>query len=275
MPLVTLPGKIDISYELRGMPKGKPIVLVHGHGSRGSTFNDFIPFIEKDFYVLTFDLRGHGSSGKPVGKSYTESLSFYTITQFATDLRALVDAIHFPHPFSLLGHSVGGMIAQAFVLQHPEFVSNLILCSTTPYMYSEGRAMILQQVKDGVFKLTEDFFRSSCRMGLTRAFNKAHPEVVESSVKSRLLVAPDAYIGSMENFLLHFDTRSRLGEIRAPTLIIAGEQDAMLKNTYSQDLHQGIAGSKLVVIPKQNHGIFHEVPSLLAAEVENFVLKVS
>jgi pimeloyl-ACP methyl ester carboxylesterase len=99
--------------------------------------------------------------------------------------------------------------------------------------------------------------------------------VVESSVKSRLLVAPDTYIGSLENFLLHFDMRSHLGEIRAPTLIIAGEQDAMLKNTNSQDLHQGIAGSKLVVIPKQNHGIFHEVPSLLATEVKNFVLKDS
>ncbi len=272
MPVVTLPGKITISYELHGNPKGIPIVLVHGHGSRGSTYKDFLNFLEKEFYILTFDLRGHGTSSKPVGANYEKSLPLYGIETFMADLRALVDAIRFPRPFVLLGHSMGGMIAQVFILQHPALVSHLILCSTTPYMYSEGRAAVLQQLKDGVFKLTAEFFLSACRMGLTRAFNKVHPEVAQNSVQSRLLVVPDAYIGSMENFLLHFDTRSRLGEIRVPTLIMTGDQDAMMKHTNSEELHQKIAGSKLVVFPKQNHGIFHEVPDLVATEVKKFVL---
>ncbi len=271
MPNVTLPGQIDIFYNLWGNPKGKPIVLVHGHGSRGSTYNDYMRFLEKEWYILTFDLRGHGSSGKPVGKNYTGSLPFYSIKCFVADLRALVDAVHFPHPFTLLGHSMGGMIIQVFILQHAELVSHLVLCSTTPYMYSEGRAAVLQQLKDGVFKLTADFFLTACRMGLTRAFNKAHPEVAKNSVQSRLLVAPDAYIGSMENFLYHFDTRSRLGEIHVPTLIMTGDQDAIMKHTNSEELHQKIAGSKLVVFPKQNHGIFHEVPDLVANEVKQFL----
>lgn len=273
MPIVTLLGKIAISYELYGRPKGMPIVLVHGHGSRGSTYTDFMKFLENEFYILTFDLRGHGSSGKPVRESYVASLPFYSIEQFVADIHALVDAIQFPRPFALLGHSMGGMIAQVFILQHPELVSHLILCSTTSYMYSEGRAAVLQQLKDGVFKLTEDFFLSACRMGLTRAFNKAHPEVAKNSVKSRLLVARDAYIGSMENFLFHFDTRARLGEIRVPTLIMTGDQDAMMKYTNSEELHQKITGSKLVVFPKQNHGIFHEVPDLVASKLKKFVLE--
>ncbi len=273
MPTVTLPGPIDIFYELYGSPTGIPIVLVHGHGSRGSTYSDFTKYLEKEFHILIFDLRGHGSSGKPVGASYAESFPFYSIEQFVVDLRALVDAIQFPRPFVLLGHSMGGMIAQMFILQHPAFVSHLILCSTTSYMYSDGRAAVLQQLKEGVFKLTEDFFLSACRMGLTRAFNKAHPEVAKNSVKSRMLVAPDAYIGSMENFLYHFDTRGRLGEIRVPTLIMTGDQDAIMKHTNSEDLHQKIAGSKLMIFPKQNHGLFHEVPDLVASELKKFVLE--
>jgi pimeloyl-ACP methyl ester carboxylesterase len=76
----------------------------------------------------------------------------------------------------------------------------------------------------------------------------------------------------MENFLFHFDMRSRLGEIHAPTLILTGDQDAIMKYLSSQELHQGISRSKLVVFPKQNHGIFHEVPDLVAAEVKKFVL---
>ncbi|OLS12696.1 MAG: hypothetical protein RBG13Loki_3709, partial [Promethearchaeota archaeon CR_4] len=59
---------------------------------------------------------------------------------------------------------------------------------------------------------------------------------------------------------------------QTPTLIITGDQDALFKYTHSQDLHNGISGSKLVVIPKQNHGLFHEVPDLVATELKKLAI---
>src|SRR5271157_4155727 len=105
MTIAMLPSGIDINYEVRGSATGTPLVLVHGHGSRGATFDDFIPFLDDDFSILSFDLRGHGESGKPVGITYDEILSQYTIEQFAQDLFELIGTISFPSPFVLVEHS--------------------------------------------------------------------------------------------------------------------------------------------------------------------------
>ena len=271
MPLANLPSGIEIAYDLNGVSEGNPALFVHGHGSRGSTFTDFIPHLIDSFYILTPDLRGHGASGKPVGETYEETLTYYTIGHFVEDLRELVDTIEFPKPFVLLGHSMGGMIAQEFALKYADIVSHLILCSTAPSWSSAGRVGVLEHLKNGAFQLEPNFFREACRMGMTRAFRKAHPEVIESSVQSRLLVPPDAYIGSMENLITSFDTRDRLGNLQVPTLILVGDQDAMVDSSQSAVMHELISNSKLVVIPGQNHGLFHEVPELVAAEMKNFI----
>jgi pimeloyl-ACP methyl ester carboxylesterase len=271
MPTVELNNELQIFYELNGNPSGMPVILIHGHGSRGSTFSDIIPYLSDEFNLLTFDLRGHGASDKPLQSTYEETLPYYTIEVFVDDLCELIDAISFPTPFILVGHSMGGMIAQEFALAHPTLVSHLVLAGTAPSWYSEGRIGVLEHLKNGSFPLEVSFFRESCRMALTRAFRKTHPEVIESSIQSRILVPPDAYIGSMENLIYAFDTRDRLFRISMPTLILVGEQDAMVSPAQSKEMNDLISNSKLVIIPNQNHGIFHEVPELVATELKNFI----
>ncbi|HME52054.1 MAG TPA: alpha/beta fold hydrolase [Candidatus Lokiarchaeia archaeon] len=274
LPVIALPSGIDISYELHGLAGGMPIVLVHGHASRGGTYDEFLQFLGDEFLSLTFDLRGHGESGKPEGTNYQETLQLYTVEQFARDLHELVVEIAFPTPFVLAGHSLGGMIAQQFTLQHASLVSHLILCGTAPSWYSDGRATMLACFKDGSMVLDEKFFHASIAMTLTRAFRKAHPEVIANSLQSRLLVPRDVYIATMENIVFHFDVRDQLNQINVPTLVMTGESDAVVQPGLSRELHDLIPGSTLIHIPGQNHGIFHEVPDFLASQIKRFVLGI-
>jgi pimeloyl-ACP methyl ester carboxylesterase len=271
MPVAVLPSGIDLAYELHGIPGACPLVLLHGHGSRGSTFADFLPLIEDQFYILTPDLRGHGESSKPLGSTYEETLDLYTIDQFSRDICELVTNIEFPIPFVLAGHSMGGMIAQDLAVESPGMVSHLILAGTAAWWYTDGRAAMLDRLKDGSIPLDEAFFNSSVPIGLTRAFRKAHPDLVASSVQSRLLVPRDVYIAAMENTLFRYDTRDRLPDLAIPTLIFTGDKDGIVEPARSEELQDLIPGAKLVVVPGQNHGLFHEVPDLVAAEMKAFI----
>ena len=260
MPIALLPSGIKIAYELNGNPANAPIILLHGHGSRGSTFKEFISCIETDFFILTLDLRGHGASGKPLGTDYETSLPFYSISQFADDLFDLVEDILFPWPFVLVGHNLGGMIAQIFTLVHPQTVSHLVLCGTVATWYTDGRADILTQMKEGSLPLNEAFFQVSVTTGMTRAYRKAHPEVFISSVQSRMLVPPTIYMAIVEQILFSFDTREHLPDLSMPTLILVGDKDALVESTKSEELHELLPNSQIIIIAGQNHGIFHEVP---------------
>jgi (E)-2-((N-methylformamido)methylene)succinate hydrolase len=271
MPIVALPSGIKINHELHGSAGKTPLVLVHGHGSRGATFETIIPFLCDDFFILTFDLRGHGESGKPLGSTYEETLPLYTIEQFAQDLHDLITVISFPTPFVLAGHSMGGMIAQIFALEHASLVSHLVLCGTAPDFYTDGRAGMLALFKDGSIVLDEKFYRSSVPIGLTRAYRKAHPAAITASIESRLLVPGDVYIASMENIIFHFNVRDQLEQLKIPTLIMVGDQDAMVEPDKSRILHELISTSTLVTIPGQNHGIFHEIPDIVAGHIIKFM----
>src|SRR5689334_6959438 len=102
-------GDIDTAYELNGA--GAPVVLVHGLGSSGRDWEAQIAALAPRYRVLTYDVRGHGSTSKPRGP--------YTIPQFANDLAALMDALDHK-PAHVVGISMGGMIAFQLAVDRPD-----------------------------------------------------------------------------------------------------------------------------------------------------------
>ncbi len=99
-------------------------MLVHGFTGAKEDFGDFLaPLAERGWHVVAPDLRGHGASGKP------DDESAYTLATFAGDLFALADSLGWSR-FTLLGHSMGGMIAQHMLLGAPDRIEALILMDT-------------------------------------------------------------------------------------------------------------------------------------------------
>jgi len=118
MPKTTCNG-IELYYEIHG--KGKPLVLISGLRYSLWQWHKMIPILAEYFQVITFDNRGVGQSDKPAGP--------YTAQMLAADTVGLLEALNIEMAI-IMGHSMGGFIAQAMALGFPQRLGKLILCST-------------------------------------------------------------------------------------------------------------------------------------------------
>ena len=112
-------NNVELYCEIHG--EGKPLVLISGLGYSSWQWHKLVPFLAEHFQVITFDNRGVGQSDKPAGP--------YTAQMLAADTVGLLEALNIVTA-TIMGHSMGGFIAQAIALDFPKRVDRLILCST-------------------------------------------------------------------------------------------------------------------------------------------------
>jgi pimeloyl-ACP methyl ester carboxylesterase len=271
MQKITLDNGLSLAYEIRGKSKGIPVVFVHGFAGRAAGHEDLVRLMDKKYYMLLIDQRGHGDADKPVGKTYEETVPLYSMQLFCDDLKEVITKLKFPTPFVIFGHSMGGMIVQEFVLRYPKMVSHVVLGSTLSTYNTDNMKELLRQFKSGEMKVDEPTMKMMSELGYTLRFKRAHPELIAEELQYKLIMPPWAYIACIENFVLHFDVRNRLGEIQQPTLVHTGDRDALINWTYSEFLAKHIPHAKLVIAPKQNHGTIREVPEDIVKELDALV----
>lgn len=121
MPTVQT-NDIETYYERRG--DGLPIVFVHGMFMRAEQWAPQLDALSDEYTTIAYDVRGHGRTGGSDRETYTIGL-------FADDLAALLDALDVERPV-LCGLSMGGCIAQAFAVRHPDRVAGMVLADTFP-----------------------------------------------------------------------------------------------------------------------------------------------
>jgi 3-oxoadipate enol-lactonase len=113
-------GNLSISYDSLG--NGKCVVLIHAIGVNRRMWQEVAKLLKADHNVIVYDLRGHGDTST-AGNNWT-------LEMFSDDLRGLLDHLGLSS-CSMVGLSLGGMIAQTFVLRHPSRVDKLVLSNTT------------------------------------------------------------------------------------------------------------------------------------------------
>ena len=241
---------IEIAYDLVG--SGPPLVLIHGAQSDRSVFGSLLPVLEPRFRVLLFDQRGIGGSSKPD--------AVMSIALLADDTAALMETVGLPRAH-IFGVSMGGMIAQELALRHPGRVDRLILgCSTPGGPHRLNFADENAQAAYSTESLSaEERARALAETIFTPAFLDTHPEVLEGLMRSRAdhPLEPTAFAHRLRAAEGH-DTHDRLGEIAAPTLVITGENDAIIPSDHSRVLARGIPGARLVVLEPAGHGFWIE-----------------
>ena len=134
--MTTLPGiaERDVTIETNGSPLrlriaeaglgGRPLLLLHGFTGGRVDFTDWLgPLADRGWHAVAPDLRGHGDSDGPADERA------YGLDIFAADVLGLLDALDWPRT-TLLGHSMGGMIAQVVALDRPERLEALVLMGT-------------------------------------------------------------------------------------------------------------------------------------------------
>ncbi len=255
MPITPIDG-VPIHWELAGRD-GAPIVLVHGYTGDVSDWREQIAEFAPRHRVLAMDHRGHGRSGAPSDRSS------YTVERMADDVQALARAQGFDR-FHLVGHSMGGMIAQEIALRTPGQLLSLVLEDTGPD-FAVGRVELVK-------KLFEERLAIAEREGMAAVAGLPlppppphYPPARAAEELARLSsMSVDGFAGAWRALCAWPGTRDRAASIRVPTLVLHGALDAMVIPG-STWLAENIPGAALEVIPEAGHSPQIERPALFNA----------
>jgi 3-oxoadipate enol-lactonase len=226
---------VGLNYVLEGPEDAPVLVLSNSLGTNLGMWDDQASVLRERFRLLRYDQRGHGDSPVPSGP--------YKIENLGLDLLALLDRLEIEYA-SICGLSIGGLVGMWLASEAPERVDRLVLCCTAsrfdPEMYdaraSKVRAEGVGSIADTVL---ERWF--------TPEFCAARPETVAWAGSMLRGTPAEGYAGCCE-VLRDTDVRGRLGEIRAPTLVIAGAEDPAATVDQAEEIRDSIPEARLIVV---------------------------
>jgi proline iminopeptidase len=274
--------------------RGAPLVILHG--GPGASHDYFLPYLlplARQNRLIFIDERGSGKSEK------LEDPRGYTVENMVEDVEAVRQELHLGK-ISLLGHSFGGVPAQAYALKYQQNLTHLLLCSTFASTHEMNevfvrmkekmtpglRDRINQMEKEGLFghgpdyrkgRYTDEYMIAAWGESYFPYLYQNHPDPNYDPIQNGV-TSWDLYRemwGSNGEFVIDGNLKSaeyldRLSAITIPTLIIAGDHDEC-DPSLSREMHEKISGSQLVILPKSGHMTFVDQPGLFLAAVGDFL----
>ena len=237
-----------IHYETAG--DGFPLILLHGIGSNSRSWRRQFRALSADFKVVAWDAPGYGLSSNPMGKP---SMTFY-----ANRLRELLDQLDFDR-IHLLGHSMGGVIAQEFYGAYPERIRKLILADTR----NRGLPELLEQRLKMIRSMTPAQLAAERAPQLLS--RSARKDLVAETISIMSEVRPAGYEFAAAA-LAEYDTHDILWMLRVPALLIWGAEDEITP-VWSEIPR----GARLEIIPNAGHLCYAEQPETFNTIVREFL----
>jgi len=256
MPKVKV-DDIQIYYEVHG--RGFPLIMIMGLGGNADWWDPrLIQALSKKFKLIIFDNRGAGRTDI--------SEREYTIKIFAEDTAGMMDALGISK-VHVSGISMGGMIAQELVLNHPKKVEKLILCSTHcggAKSFPASREVLEMLAADRSTVSQEEIARATIPLLFTEDFIQKNLDFIELSIR-RILKAPISNVAFTRqlNAITEFDTYERLSQIKVPTLILHGEHDILIPPENGAILAKAVPHAKLVYFSNAAHALIEEMDKLI------------
>lgn len=233
---------------------GPPLVLVHGAGGSADLWQPQLDGLGDIARVIAPDLPGHGPERGRGGQS---------IVAYADWLAGFLDALG-GGPVVLVGHSMGGAIAQTLALARPERLAGLILVGTSARLRVLGRILELLRERPGE------------GVGVIQGLSYAVATPAERVAVVDRVLRQCAPLVTLGDYLAcdRYDARPRVGAIRMPTLVVAGTEDRLTPVKYSRFLTDAIAGARLVEVADAGHFPQLEQPAAVNAAIREFLVSL-
>ena len=250
MPFLDLDGE-RIYYALhRNRANGAPILLLHGAGENHLVWPIGLRRLPGSI-VYAVDLPGHGKSAG-MGRS--------TIADYAAWVVSFLEASQIPKAV-LIGHSMGGAIAQQLALTHPDRAMALVLVATGAKL----------RVAPQLLEMAQNDFPATVDLISQWEWSPIAPEELRQLGKQQLMTNDPAVMLDDYRACDAFDVREQLKFIAAPTLIVAGEADQMTPLKHATFLAEQIPQARLIVVPKCGHMVVLEAADTVTQAITDFL----
>jgi pimeloyl-ACP methyl ester carboxylesterase len=259
-------GGVSYAYRELGPKGGIPVVFfVHLAATLDNWDPRIIDPVAKSHHVITFDNQGVGASTGQVPDS---------IEAMADDAYTFIKALGY-EKIDIFSFSLGGMVAQALVLKHPELVRKLVLTGTGPaggkdidkvagttYYDILRAALTRSDAKEFLFFNRNATGKPAAKAFITRLQERTVDRDAPISVK-----AFQTQLKAIKKW--GRSAPADLSKLTQPTLIANGDNDRMVPSVLSEDMHRRITGSELIIYPDSGHGgifQFHDKFAPVAVE---------
>jgi pimeloyl-ACP methyl ester carboxylesterase len=233
---------------------GLPLVLLHGAGGSADLWQPQLDELAAVARVVAPDLPGHGPLGGPGAPSITAYADW--LEDFVTTLET--------GPVVLVGHSMGGAVAQIFALARAERLAGLVLIATA------ARLRVLARIVDLLRRRRREGLGLIQELSFAAGAPRASVERVEQVLRAGApLVTLGDYVACDR-----FDVRNRLAGIRTPTLVVTGAEDRLTPPAHGRLLAEAIPGARLVEIPAAGHFPQLERPAAVNDAIRDFLARL-
>ncbi len=238
---------------------GAPLILIHGLADDVTVWDSVIPPLAASFRVIALDQIGFGRSDKP--------LLSYRVSTFVDFLDGFLNELKIKRA-SLVGNSLGGWVAAAFTLAHPERINRLVLCNAAGY------AAVSKTMDPRALSALRLVSREDIRyLGPLTFHDKRFYEDVDLAFKQHVSADDNYTVNQLLDSMIRGEDvlDNRLAAIKQPTLILWGREDRLIPLNFAERFHKEITGSRLEVIDNCGHMPQVECPEKFNTAVLQFL----
>lgn len=261
MPTTTNDG-IELAFEVSG--DGPPLLIISGLSAERSFWNLSRPLLS-GFTLVEFDNRDIGKSGRANAP--------YGAADMARDARAVLDAAGISRAH-VLGHSLGGVVAQELALMAPGRVDRLVLANTFARndLYTSEIMRLLRELRIQLDdELTFGAVLTTFVLGMRTLKSVPLFASVQQALDAGLYQEKDAFLRQLDA-CARVDTLARLGGISAPTFVLYTDDDRLFSPALVREVAQAIRGARLEEIVDSGHCPMVEAPQNFATAVRGFLM---
>lgn len=250
-----------LTFESRGAGSDA-VVFLHGIGGDAASFLPQLDALSQGRRAVAWNMPGYGGS---------PSAAAFTFADLAAALEELLDRLKIARA-DLFGHSIGGMVALEFAATRPARVRSLVLCATTPAFGGKDPSFAEEFLKARLGPLDAGKTMKDVAAQAMPAMTGegADPKGVARAERAMSNVPADAY-RAVIRCLVTFDRRASLGEIAAPTLVVAGERDPNAPARTMAKMAQKMPNARYVEIQGAGHLLPYERPAEINRLVGDFL----
>jgi 3-oxoadipate enol-lactonase len=242
--LLPLAGR-RLYYDLTGPETGPVVCITHSLASDGGSWAEQVPpLLQAGFRVLRLDMRGHGGSEPVPGD--------YTMKALAGDVATALDALGIPR-VHYIGLSIGGMIGQAFAIEHGAKLISAMWCDTLPASPLGAAAMWAERMNTvRQSNSLEPLADGTVERWFTDAFKPRNPGRWKQIRDTVAATTPTGYLGCSAA-IMNFDFTGQLSSLPIPVLVVCGADDPGTPATENRRLASLVSEGRYEEIPNARH----------------------